>query len=89
MADLMQQVKNCELTMRYSQPVKPNFKGSSASEQQHHRSLQALANGLDVPYQTTLRNVQHDGGRAPLLPPRVTQKHPGYIRNESGGVFTS
>jgi len=36
-----------------------------------------------------MRTVVHDGNREPLLPPRVTQKHSGFCRNESGGLFTS
>ncbi|KAJ9522799.1 hypothetical protein QJQ45_019787, partial [Haematococcus lacustris] len=45
--------------------------------------------GVSVDYQSTLRVVTVEGDRAPRLPPRVTQKPPGYIRNESGGLFTS
>ena len=46
--------------------------------------LQVLANGDEVPYEATLRNVIHDGARQPKLPPRQTQKHPvsnrGWVR---------
>lgn len=48
-----------------------------------------LSAAFAVPYQATLRTVTHDGSPAPLLPPRTTRKHPGYIRNEMGGLFTS
>lgn len=88
--ELTQQVKNFYSTLSHSNRKKPTFKAEDKHEGQHCRALQALTNGvMEVPYEATLRAVQHEGGRAPKLPPRQTQKHPGYIRNESGGFFTS
>jgi hypothetical protein len=55
----------------------------------HAMQLQRLANGDPVPYQDTLRVVTHEGGRAPRAGSATTRKPPGYIRNESGGMFTS
>lgn len=55
----------------------------------HALSLQALANGVPVPYQDTLRVVSHEGGRALRAGSATTRKPPGYIRNESGGMFAS
>jgi hypothetical protein len=51
--------------------------------------LQRLSNGEAVPYHETLRVVQHEGSRAPRVMSATTRKPPGYIRNESGGMFTS
>eukprot|EP00197_Chlamydomonas_leiostraca_P002390 CAMPEP_0202859212 /NCGR_PEP_ID=MMETSP1391-20130828/1430_1 /ASSEMBLY_ACC=CAM_ASM_000867 /TAXON_ID=1034604 /ORGANISM="Chlamydomonas leiostraca, Strain SAG 11-49" /LENGTH=89 /DNA_ID=CAMNT_0049538229 /DNA_START=119 /DNA_END=388 /DNA_ORIENTATION=+ len=88
--ELTQQVKNFEATIRHSQKTRPTLKKEDKSLFTHEKALQALANGVDaVPYQATMRVVAHDGSRAPKLPPRTTRKHPGYIRNESGGLFTS
>ncbi|PNW83899.1 hypothetical protein CHLRE_04g216203v5 [Chlamydomonas reinhardtii] len=86
--DLKQQVKNYTMTIRNTRPP-TMIKEQDKSEFSHFRALQVLANGDEVPYEATLRNVIHDGARQPKLPPRQTQKHPGYIRNESGGFFTS
>jgi len=55
----------------------------------HHQGLQRLSNGEAVPYSETLRIVQHEGSRAPRVMSATTRKPPGYIRNESGGMFTS
>jgi hypothetical protein len=55
----------------------------------HSHVLQALSNGLRVPYAASLRVVQHKGSRAPRAQSATTRKPPGYIRNESGGMFTS
>jgi hypothetical protein len=55
----------------------------------HHKGLQRLSNGEAVPYHETLRVVQHEGSRAPRVMSATTRKPPGYIRNESGGMFTS
>jgi hypothetical protein len=55
----------------------------------HHKGLQRLSNGEHVPYKETLRVVQHEGSRAPRVMSATTRKPPGYIRNESGGMFTS
>jgi hypothetical protein len=55
----------------------------------HHKGLQQLSNGEPVPYHVTLRVVQHEGSRIPRVLSATTRKPPGYIRNESGGMFTS
>jgi hypothetical protein len=55
----------------------------------HHKGLQQLSNGEPVPYHVTLRVVQHEGCRIPRVLSATTRKPPGYIRNESGGMFTS
>lgn len=67
----------------------PGFVAQDMTEYEHHRALQALSNKLDVPYDATLRQVLLEGSRSPILPPKQTRKHPGYIRNESGGLFTT
>ncbi|PNH05703.1 hypothetical protein TSOC_008005 [Tetrabaena socialis] len=82
------QVRNFGATLKNTRPT-PSTKAEDKPEGQHIRALQSLSNGVDVPYEETLRNVVHEGSRMPKLPPRQTQKHPGYIRNESGGFFTS
>jgi len=87
--DLTQQVKNYQATLRHSQRQQPTFKEQDKTETDHGKALQALANGIDVKYQSTLRVVQHEGSRGPHLPPKQTQKHPGFIRNELGGTFTA
>lgn len=87
--ELTQQIKNFEATLRHAQKTKPSLKAEDKSLYTHEKALQALANGADVPYEATMRTVVHDGARAPKLPPRTTRKHPGYIRNETGGLFTS
>ncbi|KAJ9523180.1 hypothetical protein QJQ45_024078, partial [Haematococcus lacustris] len=69
--------------------LQPSLKAEDKPVYSHEKALQALANGVSVDYQSTLRVVTVEGDRAPRLPPRVTQKPPGYIRNESGGLFTS
>lgn len=55
----------------------------------HHAALQQLSNGEPVPYSATLLVVKHEGSRAPRVLSAGTRKPPGYIRNESGGMFTS
>jgi hypothetical protein len=55
----------------------------------HRQGLQRLSNGEHVPYYATLRVVQHEGSRAPRVMSATTRKPPGYIRNESGGMFSS
>ncbi|KAF5832670.1 flagellar associated protein [Dunaliella salina] len=87
--ELTQQVKNYEMTTTFSKKNKPSLKKEDKDPLTHEKALQALANGANVPYQATMRTVVHEGNRGPRLPPRVTQKHTGYIRNESGGAFTS
>ena len=51
----------------------------------------SLRAGEPVPYGSTFRVVTHtfNVGRAPFGEPQVMRKHPGYIRNEKGGFFTS
>lgn len=83
------QVRNYQATTAHVSVKKPSYKAEDKQESTHVRALQALSNGHDVPYEATMRTVLHEGGRPPRLPPRVTQKHVGYIRNESGGFFTS
>ncbi|WIA07920.1 hypothetical protein OEZ85_007398 [Tetradesmus obliquus] len=87
--DLQQQVNNFEATIRqltHKQvvPGKADKKPDS-----HEHALQAYSNGQAVPYSYTLRVVQHEGARATRVQSAKTQKPPGYIRNESGGMFTS
>ncbi|GLC52519.1 hypothetical protein PLESTB_000638700 [Pleodorina starrii] len=86
--DLRSQVRNYGMTIT-NMKKPPVVKAEDKSEPQHIRALQGLSNGAEVPYDATLRTVTHEGSRTPKLPPRQTQKHPGYIRNESGGFFTS
>lgn len=87
--ELSQQVKNFKATLRHTSLKQPTFRAEDGPVTEHTRALQQLSNGRPVLYQETLRCVNHEGSKQPKLPPRVTQKHPGYIRNESGGVFTS
>ena len=53
------------------------------------RALQTLSNGENPPYDNTLRIVEHSGSRASHTEAYKTRKHPGYIRNQFGGYFTS
>lgn len=55
----------------------------------HVQSLQELSNGSEVAYQDTLRVVSHDGSKAPRQIYKQNKKHPGYSRNDLGGMFTS
>lgn len=64
-------------------------KGSTMPVMMHRANLQAFTNGADVPYPASLRVVTHDGDRVPMQEEQQTRKHPGYIRNEFGGFFTS
>lgn len=52
------------------------MRAEDKSELQHYRALQGLSNGAEVPYNATLRVIEHEGARSPKLPPRQTQKHP-------------
>lgn len=87
--ELTQQVKNYSATLRNSKPSGPSLKKEDKSELTHTQALQSLSNGQNVPYQNTLRVVTVEGSPVPVMPPKQTLKHPGYIRNESGGLFTS
>eukprot|EP00798_Chlamydomonas_sp_ICE-L_P008358 gene8358-3438_t len=87
--ELTQQVKNHKATLGHSRPNQPKFNKEDHNEDSHRRGLQSLSNGNDVPYQQTLRQVTCEGSPVPVQPPKQTLKHPGYIRNESGGLFTS
>jgi hypothetical protein len=69
--------------------AQPELKSEDKPENVHAKALQYLSNGYNVPYSDTLRLVTVEGSREPLLAARQSQKQPGYIRNESGGVFTS
>jgi hypothetical protein len=55
----------------------------------HVQSLQELSNGHDVPYESTLRVVSHEGSKAPRQLFKQANKHPGSSRNDLGGMFTS
>ena len=78
-------------------PAKAEASGSGAAPDvaaaaaaRHRDALQALSNGLAVPYAATLRTVVCDGARAPAraaAPQR--QRPPGYCRNAAGGFYTS
>lgn len=70
-----------------SMQVVPGKASKAVSE--HHHGLQQLSNGEPVAYSATLRIVQHEGSKAPRVMSATTRKPPGYIRNESGGMFTS
>jgi len=85
----MQQVKNYHATLTHSLRTQPQLKAEDKDVYTHEKALQALANGVDVPYQATLRLVENNGARGPRLPKTATRKQPGFIRNESGGLFTS
>mmetsp|Transcript_30275 Transcript_30275/g.55306 ORF Transcript_30275/g.55306 Transcript_30275/m.55306 type:complete len:88 (-) Transcript_30275:300-563(-) len=86
--ELTQQVKNYIATSTLSKPL-PVLKDEDKGEYAHYKSLQALSNEENPKFKDTLRIVSHDGSRSPKVAPKTTQKHPGYIRNESGGYFTS
>ncbi|KXZ43026.1 hypothetical protein GPECTOR_106g120 [Gonium pectorale] len=73
--DLRSQVRNYTMTLKNTK-TPPAVKDEDKSENQHYRSLQGLSNGVEVPYDSTLRVVVHEGSRTPKLPPRQTQKHP-------------
>mmetsp|Transcript_25478 Transcript_25478/g.87285 ORF Transcript_25478/g.87285 Transcript_25478/m.87285 type:complete len:93 (-) Transcript_25478:209-487(-) len=91
--DLQQQVKNSMSTQKMmSAKTKVQAMAGKATNMtfsEHRSNLQALTNGLDVPYPATLRVVTHDGDRAPMQEEQQTRKHPGYIRNDFGGFFVS
>mmetsp|Transcript_17097 Transcript_17097/g.51297 ORF Transcript_17097/g.51297 Transcript_17097/m.51297 type:complete len:90 (-) Transcript_17097:852-1121(-) len=88
--DLTSQVRNHEMTLRHTRPTMPHLKTQDKTENAHTRALQILSNGsLEVPYSETLRMVTVEGDKQPLMPARVTQKHPGYTRNQLGAPFTS
>lgn len=89
MADLTQQVKNFTATLQHKKTTVPHFVGESETVQAHRSALQALSNDKVVSYADTLRIVECEGSRSPKLAARVTLKHPGFIRNESGGCFTT
>ena len=84
------QVKNFEASQRQAMHRSVQLGKSSATSRTHASALQALANGEpDVPYAATLRMVTHEGGRSPFVAPNKTQTPPGFVRNASGGMFTS
>lgn len=56
--------------------LQPSLKAEDHSMYSHEKALQGLANGMNMPYQSTLRVAGHEGSRAPKLPPKTTQKHP-------------
>lgn len=69
--------------------VKDSLGNNNITVSQHINALQALSNGQPVPYPASLRVVTHAGDRAPLQEEQTKRRPPGYIRNESGGFFTS
>mmetsp|Transcript_19347 Transcript_19347/g.23106 ORF Transcript_19347/g.23106 Transcript_19347/m.23106 type:complete len:93 (-) Transcript_19347:481-759(-) len=91
--ELFQQVKNSHTTaLMASSSYKVNQqlgKTATSTPPEHVNALQKLSNGQTVAYANTLRIVTHEGDRAPVQEPTETRKHPGYIRNELGGTFTS
>mmetsp|Transcript_36218 Transcript_36218/g.64810 ORF Transcript_36218/g.64810 Transcript_36218/m.64810 type:complete len:89 (-) Transcript_36218:2878-3144(-) len=87
--DLSQQVKNSTATVRFSSMKQRPYQGQSKPATEHEGALQALANGDNPPYSTTLRVVEHEGSKAPFAVPQATRKPTGYCRNENGGHFTS
>lgn len=79
---------NAKMMSRRS-AVKDSLGQGNISVNQHINALQALSNGQPVPYPASLRIVTHHGDRAPIQEEQTKRRPPGYIRNESGGFFTS
>ena len=75
--------------MSHKVKVKASLGQGNITVGQHIDALQALSNGQPVPYPASLRVVVHGGDRAPLQEEQTKRRPPGYIRNESGGFFTS
>ena len=75
--------------MSHRTKIKDSLGNCDISVGQHIEALQALSNGQPVPYPASLRVVVHGGDRAPLQEEQTKRRPPGYIRNESGGFFTS
>lgn len=91
--EMQQQVKNSITTQKTMSKAYQHSlcagKHSNLSHEHHTHALQALSDGHAVPYSQTLRIVTHEGDGHPIMEPMETRKHPGYIRNELGGTFTS
>mmetsp|Transcript_73369 Transcript_73369/g.148460 ORF Transcript_73369/g.148460 Transcript_73369/m.148460 type:complete len:90 (+) Transcript_73369:103-372(+) len=88
--DLTDQVRNHYATVRHTKPTVPELKTENKNQDAHARALQYLSNGVEgIPYSETLRIVEVAGDKQPLMAARVTQKHPGYTRNQIGAPFTS
>ncbi|WZN65164.1 hypothetical protein HKI87_11g67210 [Chloropicon roscoffensis] len=87
--DLHQQVKNSLATLENAKVKKRQFQAENLNEPQHRHAMQGLSDGTFTSYQQTLRIVEHSGDRASWSEKLQTRKHPGYIRNEFGGFFTS
>mmetsp|Transcript_59064 Transcript_59064/g.188633 ORF Transcript_59064/g.188633 Transcript_59064/m.188633 type:complete len:88 (-) Transcript_59064:101-364(-) len=86
--DLTQQVKNSLATIAMSKPSKKGGLISQAPPS-HRGALQQLSNQRPVAYSSTLLKVEHFEHTGPVQEEQQTRKHPGYIRNEFGGFFTS
>lgn len=91
--EMQQQVSNSLTTQKmmsnkYHQSLSEG-KHQSINPNTHRYAMQALSNGKCVPYEHTLRIVTHEGDGHPVQESMETRKHPGYIRNELGGTFTS
>ena len=85
-----QQVKNHMVTVQNSKAPPEHWEIYKPKETYGHvRALQTLSNGENPPYDNTLRIVEHSGSRASHTEAYKTRKHPGYIRNQFGGYFTS
>ena len=88
--DTIQQIKNARMNAEAHARGRAKGAGSSnMTVQQHAAALQAMSNGHAVPYPATLRVVVHEGDRAPQGEAKEEKKAPGFVRNESGGFFTS
>ena len=88
----LSQIKNSTANaamMSHRTKVKDSLGAGNITVGQHINALQALSNGQPVPYPASLRVVTHAGDRAPLQEEQQKRRPPGYIRNESGGFFTS
>ncbi|KAL3135352.1 hypothetical protein ABBQ32_007542 [Trebouxia sp. C0010 RCD-2024] len=87
--DLKQQVKNSYATERYMKPTKPVAGQQTCTMPEHRQALQRLSNGQRIPYDDTLRIVNHHCTKFPRQDFTPQHKAPGYIRNQLGGFFTS
>jgi hypothetical protein len=88
--DTIQQIKNARMNAEANARGRAKGAGSSnMTVQQHAAALQAMSNGHAVPYPASLRVVVHEGDRAPQGEAKEEKKAPGFVRNESGGFFTS
>ena len=87
--DLHQQVKNSLATLENARVTHKKYVQQSVDETFHRTAMQSMSDGSFTPYQTTLRIIEHSGDRASWSEKLQTRKHPGYIRNEFGGFFTS